>query len=158
MIKRFMQTTLFFLITSQAAAESSIEIMSPWVRSAPPTVSVMAAYLMLSNHGQKPVNLNAISSPQFNSVELHRTKMHDGMMHMEKVETLVLESGQEVLFEPGGYHLMLMDPHHPLARGKQVELILNFSNGEQVKAVAKVQDSAPGTTDMDQSEGQHDHH
>ena len=153
-----LKTVLLFLITTQAIAESNIEITSPWVRSAPPTVAVMAGYLQLSNHGHETVTLDAVSSPQFHSVELHRTKMHDdGMMHMEKIKALKLESRQKISFEPGGYHLMLMDPHQPLARGKEVELIMEFSNGEKIKAIAKVQDMAPGATEMDHSEG-HQHH
>ena len=148
MLYKSLQTTLLLLLANLAHAGSAIEINAPWIRSAPPGVSVMAGYLSLSNHGHQTAALVAVNSPQFHSVELHRTKLQNGMMHMEKVERLALESGQAILFEPGGYHLMLMDPHQPLKRGEIAELVFKFSNGEKIKAMAKVQDTPPGTTDM----------
>lgn len=149
MLYRSLQTALLLLLVNLAHAGSAIEINASWIRSAPPSVSVMAGYLSLSNHANQTVTLDTVNSPQFHSVELHRTKLQNGMMHMQKVERLKLENGQTILFEPGSYHLMLMDPHQPLKRGQIVELIFEFSNGEKVKAMAKVQDTAPSMTDME---------
>ena len=148
MICKLLQITLLLLFANIAHADSTIEINAPWIRSAPPSVSVMAGYLNLSNHSHQAVTVDAVSSPQFHSIELHRTKLQNGMMHMQQIERLTLESGDTIAFEPGGYHLMLMDPHQPLTRGKTAELIFKFSNGEKITATANVQDMAPSAIDM----------
>lgn len=159
MLKKLLHTAVLIFFSSQAiaAAETAIEIKNPWVRSAPPNVSVMAGYLQLSNHSHETITLNSLSSKQFHSVEIHRTVHHEGMAHMKRVEPLTLEGNQEILFEPGGYHLMLMDPHKPLNKGDSVHLKLIFSNGEQVMVEAKVLDSGPNGAKMD-DDSHHQHH
>lgn len=158
MLKSLTQAALFFGLTSAvvAQAETAISVEDAWIRSAPPTVKVMAGYMRISNHSNQTVSLTKVSSPQFESVEVHRTVMHEGMMHMEKIEPFVLEGHQEFVFEPGGYHLMLMDPHQPLAEGKQATLMMDFSNGDHVMIEAMVK-SGEADDEM-QNGGGHHHH
>ncbi len=160
MLKKLLYSAfLIFICTNQAivAAETAIEIKEPWIRSAPPNVSVMAGYLQLSNHSHETVTLKSVSSKQFHSVEIHQTVHHNGMAHMKKVEPLILEGHQELKFEPGGYHLMLMDPHAPLKKGDSAHIKLIFSNGEELMVEAKVQDDSPDGTKMDHDD-HHQHH
>ena len=139
---------------SVAHAETAIMIDDAWVRTAPPSAKVMAGYMKISNHSQKTVTLSGVNSPQFNKVEVHRTVMHDGMMHMEKVEPLNLESHQELILEPGGYHLMLIKPIHAVTKGESIHFNFEFDNGDKLSLMAEVKD---GEEKME-SGGQHHHH
>ncbi len=142
MLSKLVHTALgLCLVTlSVAYAETTIEISDPWVRSAPPSAKVMAGYMTLTNHSQKTITLNSVNSPQFNKVEVHRTVMHDGMMHMKKIEPLSLESHQQLTLKPGSYHLMLIKPIHAIAVGDSVHLNFDFDNGDKLSLMAEVKD------------------
>jgi len=143
---------LCLVTLSVAHAETAIEINDPWVRSAPPSANVMAAYMKLTNHSQQTITLNNINSPQFVKVEVHRSVMHDGMMHMEKIEALNLTSHQELVLEPGGYHLMLIKPLKVIAKGQKVHLNFSFDNGDKLSLMAEVKD---GEENMGHGGGHH---
>lgn len=158
MIIRTFHAVLLSLLLGQTAlaADATVEIHDPWVRSAPPNARVMAGYLHLVNHGDSTIQLHGVSSPQFDSVELHRTMMHDNVAHMEQMDTLTLGAGEQVQFEPGGLHLMLIKPHQPLPRGTRAELTFEFDDGTRLTLEAEVRDSA---TPMGHGEhGGHQHH
>jgi copper(I)-binding protein len=151
MLKRLLHVTLLLFFIQQAAAATAgdIEIKDAWVRSAPPNVAVMAGYLDIINHADHAIKLTGVSSRQFETVEVHRTIMRDGMMHMEKMEPLLLAPKQKVEFKPGGFHLMMMNPHQPLLRGDKVGLVFNFSDGEQLMLETTVRDQGPKGMGMD---------
>lgn len=140
-----------------AAGDAAIEIKDPWIRSAPPNVAVMAAYLRLINHSDDTVKLIGVSSRQFERVEVHRSVMQDNIIHMEKMEPLLIAGKQEMIFEPGGFHLMLMDPHRPLLKGDTAHLRFEFDNGQELMLQARVQDTAPAGADSDIGDFRHQH-
>ncbi len=132
-------TTLLLSFSSYAATEVVVE--NAWVRTAPPSARVLAAYMDITNHSGQPRYLISASSPQFKSVELHQTSMNDGMMHMTPVDAVTLEKGKTIHIEPGGYHFMLMGPKQRIHRGDKITLKLGFKNGEAVAVEAEVKDS-----------------
>jgi len=156
MLKKLIHTALGLgLVTlSIAHAETAIEINDAWVRSAPPSAKVMAGYMKITNHGQKTISLSSINSPQFKKVEVHRSVMHDGMMHMEKIEPLSLKSHQQLVLKPGGYHLMLIKPVHAISEGDSVHLNFNFDNGDKLSLMAEVKD---GEEEMGHDDKHHHH-
>lgn len=129
-------TGLMGIANTGWAGEISVE--DAWVRSAPPTVTVMAGYMTLHNHSGKAVKLTSVTSPSFESVELHRTTMHGGMMHMKPVKVLIIKANDTVRLEPNGYHLMLNNPKQKISSGDTIHFTLNFDGTtEQVDAVVK---------------------
>ena len=48
---------------------------------------------------------------------------------MVRKEKLKLDPGQDLLFQPGGYHLMLIQPQKTFTTGERVPLTLQFANG-----------------------------
>lgn len=81
-------------------------------RAAPPLpgTAMMAGYLTLVNAGDEPVSVRDASSPAFARISLHRSIEEDGQSRMEAVETLTVDAGERVAFEPGGLHLMMFEP------------------------------------------------
>lgn len=53
-------------------------------------------------------------------------------MTMRPVEEIPIPAGGEQVLQPGGYHLMLMEPRQSLAVGDKVELTLRFRSGRSV--------------------------
>lgn len=135
---RTLTVLLLLLGPSLLTAEVVLEISEPWIREAPPTARVMAGYMTLTNAGDAPVIITSVSSPDFKDAEVHRTVVEGGVARMQPVSQLEIRPGSPVRLEPGGLHLMLFDPQHPLPEGKTVSLILHGSNGSQVTTTAPV--------------------
>jgi len=110
------------------AAEMGVVIENPWIREAPPTAKALAGYMKIRNHGSQKTLVSA-ESADFQSVMLHQTVTKDGMAMMIHRQRIELPNGIELIFEPGGYHLMLLRPRRPLRIGDQVAIDLLFVDG-----------------------------
>ncbi len=138
MIKHALITVILLAATSLAGADSGLQVSEPWVREAPPTSRVLAAYLTLVNTGDNTVTVTAISSPDFKNAEIHRTVIEAGVARMLPVKQLEVPAGGQLMLEPGGHHLMLFDPLRTLTAGETVTLIIHMNNGKQLSATAPV--------------------
>ena len=143
--------TLCCSISCVAARAEQLTVSNAWVREAPPTSQVLAAYLHIDNPGAKDVTIVGANSPQFETVELHRTELVDGVARMIPQPQLMVPAGGTVIFEPGGLHLMLIQSLKPLQRGDQVEIQFQLDSGGTLKLEAEVMPGMDGTMD-------HSHH
>jgi len=126
------------LLTAICARASEISVTDPWIREAPPVAKMLAAYMTISNNSTRTVQFESASSADFEMVEIHRTKTHEGMSRMIKQSSLQIDGGKNVMLEPLGYHLMLMRPKRYFQAGDNVILELHFNNGEAVSVTAVV--------------------
>lgn len=69
--------------------------------------------------------------------------MEAAMVMQELTDGLVLTGGETVTFEPGGYHVMLLDLVGPLEVGDEVELTLEFAEAGSTTLTVEVAESAP---------------
>jgi copper(I)-binding protein len=63
--------------------------------------------------------------------------MQDGMMRMRQVESMVIEAGEELVMEPGGYHLMLFKVSDALRDKEQIRVEIMTTEGDKIEFVAK---------------------
>ncbi len=138
----FALTSIFMLSTAFAA--DNIMVHNAWVRSAPPNAKVLAAYMEIINKSDVPSALTSVSSSLFGKVQMHKTEMQDGMLKMINQKQLDIPAGGALTLEPGGYHLMLMNPKSVLPVGKQVDLELKFDNGLTLNVNAPVRKAKGG--------------
>jgi hypothetical protein len=120
---------LLLVITGAALAGQTMDVTGGWVREAPPTSRVLAAYMQIINLTETDLTVTGITSPDFDSAELHRTVVEGGVASMLPVPELTIPAAGSVLLEPGGLHLMLFDPVRPLLQGDSVSLVLHRSDG-----------------------------
>lgn len=102
-----------------------------------PGMQMTAGYLTLHNNTAQPIAIDAVTSPQFGRVEMHETVVEDGVARMIGLDSIVIPAGSDVVFEPGGKHLMLMQP-----AGTIDTVTLAFRAGDAVVLSVSV---APGT-------------
>lgn len=114
-----------------ALAEPRLAFDAAWVRALPPGMHMTAGFGTISNPGSEAIELTAFSSPQFADVSLHRSETVDGLSRMREVPSLRVEAGASVELEPGGYHLMLMQPAAPLQAGQSVNLVMTAADGRE---------------------------
>lgn len=128
---------LGFIVPAQLLA-AQVEIHSPWLKETIPGSENGAAYLTITNVGLEPVAIVGASTHAARLTEIHQHRMADGMMVMERLPQLTLQADETVVFQPGGYHLMLFGINRPFKPGDTVEFILQFNDGNEVPFTAEV--------------------
>ncbi|MCK5662544.1 MAG: copper chaperone PCu(A)C [Thiotrichaceae bacterium] len=119
----------FLLVSSSAFAENdNVQFIDGWIKQLPPVVPMRAGYMQIKNDSEQPMEIISLKSDAFETVEMHETKMEDGMMKMIELETIPLSAQSIVELKPGGKHLMLIAPIEPLQIGDIVKVIATFSN------------------------------
>lgn len=97
---------------------------------------ISALYLTVQNKGGAAVQLTGVETEVARVVEMHQTQSQNGLMQMRPVESVEIPAGGEVLFEPGGFHIMLIDVNRPLEPGDEVAVTLTFDTGERLELPA----------------------
>jgi periplasmic copper chaperone A len=128
------------LLLNACGAEKGIEVHEFWMR---PTAQGEngAVYFVLHNHSSKADELVSVSSDVAQAVEIHESKMNGDVMEMHQIQTLPLEAYNEVQFEPGKLHLMLVALKKDLKVGDQIEITLHFKNFDDRKVIIPVRDT-----------------
>ena len=98
----------------------------------------MGGYMILKNHGQNERYLVAASALHFDEVTLHRTVVDGGVAKMVPQSEVSIPVGGRIEFKPGGYHIMLMRPDKRFVAGDEIDIILNFKNGEEKSVIYRV--------------------
>lgn len=118
-------------------------VEAPWVRAAPPGAKTLAGYLVLRNPCDAAVEVVGVESLDFGMPMIHRTVEEGGVSRMREAGRMALAPGGELRFEPGGLHLMLMQPLRPLAEGDVARVRLVLADGRRVFAEYPVRREAP---------------
>ena len=90
------------------------------------------------NHGDKSDKLIGAKSTVAKMVEVHTHVHKDGVMSMQKVDSLEIPAGETVLFKPGGLHLMLMGLQQEMKEGNEFKIDLHFEKAGDVTINVKV--------------------
>ncbi len=132
------------LVTSGlTVAANPLSMSGGWVRAGPPSVSVYAGYLVLHNESDQSQTIVGASSPRFANVQIHRTEIENGVARMVEQAELVLDPHSAVSLEPGGLHLMLIEPSAVPALGELIPVRLALANGTTLQFELAVRADAP---------------
>ncbi len=137
-LSRMLTALLLLIGASAATADATLEISEAWVREAPPTARMMAGYMTINNTSDTPATVISISSPDYDSAEIHRTVIEDGVARMLPVRQLEIPANSQVKLEPGGLHLMLFEPQRPLPEGETVTFIIHLDDSNSVSTTSPV--------------------
>ena len=121
-----------------------LEVGQPWSRPSAAGVNG-ACYMTLTNRGANPDTLIAVESPAARKVEIHRSSMSDGLMKMQRLDSILLPPGKAVTFAPAGYHIMLIGLTKSQKAGDAVPATLVFSSGARLKVEFAVGMGPTGT-------------
>ena len=137
-MKRTFLTLILSTWSLLATADSTLQIENAWVREAPPSAHMMAAYMTLKNTGSGEAVLTQVDSPAFGHVMLHKSEVVDGVARMIHQDEIVIPAQAVVELKPGSFHLMMPAPEKRLVTGDRVNFILTFSNGDTLRIQADV--------------------
>lgn len=131
------------LAGAQAAVAEGLVIHSFWVQEGPPGVDVLAGYFDIENNSDRPRRLVGLNCLDAGHVMIHQTEIKNGIAGMRAVEALEIPAHGQILLEPGGVHLMIMDLRRALRDGDEVPFELIFADGGRISATARVRKSVP---------------
>lgn len=154
MLQPLLRSLFFFaaLSSHQAICMPDISAYDAWVRAVPPGMAMTAGYLTVSNNSQQAISLVEVRSPAATRMEIHETRIHDGMARMRQIQSLPIAPGEETTLRPEGKHLMIWIKQDLPAPGKTLPLELIFDNGQRLTIQAEVRHSKT------QSDHHHHHH
>ncbi len=142
MMKKRLLIFLISFLSFSALAEQTVTTENAWLREAPPTVKVWAAYMTLKNPTDQDMVLIDADSPAFENLMFHKTEIIDGIAKMHHADHIVIPAHSSFEFKPGEYHIMLMGRKIPLKEGDEVKLTLIFKNLERQEITAVVKKSS----------------
>ncbi len=140
------------LVTGTAACNSQPETPVAAAPEAPAGVTVSggwlslpavagnpgAVYFTIRNAGENDVMIRAVDVAGADSAMLHETAEWDGQVDMQELIQVAVPRGGEVVFAPGGKHVMAMALDDTLSAGGETEVTLSFVNGDKASFPAKV--------------------
>ena len=121
------------LLANPLAASFQVEFQGAWIRAPLPGQTVAAGYCEIVNKGDAAVTLTGFDGEV--RVELHETKLEQGMARMRPLDGLTIAANEAVSLSPGGKHLMLFDVD---ADAQEVTLYAVFASGKRQEVVFAV--------------------
>lgn len=115
-----------------------------WLRLPPVSMPMLAGFGRIDNRCDAPVTIVGVASPAFAEVSLHETRIEDGISRMRALPELTIAAGASATLQPGGKHLMLMQPARPLQPGETVELEFRLADGGRLRGDFQVRASGTG--------------
>lgn len=133
------------LVHAYEYATGQLSIAQPWSMELPPNAPTVAAYFVISNAGPEADRLIGVDSPIAGTAQLHEHVAQDGLMKMQRVETVAVPASGTVTFAPMAYHVMLLDlkDRSKLTTGQTFPLTLHFEKSGDVTVQVMVQKQAP---------------
>lgn len=140
--------TLYFCCLVGCTPKDPVLIENAWIRppagmhdhtqEASTAPLRTAAYLTMHNNTPHQERLKGVSSPLADTVEIHRSWTDDkGVMRMHPLHSVDIPPHEDVVFKPGGFHLMLIGVQ-PLQAGDTLHLAFLFESERIIDAVAVV--------------------
>jgi copper(I)-binding protein len=120
------------------AGDAALAFQEGWVRSGPPTATVLAGYGRFRSAEDRTLVVTGVRSPDFARVALHEMRMEQGVMKMRELPRVEVAPHGDFVLEPGATHLMLFEPKRVLKSGERVEVTFEVENGPAVRAELEV--------------------
>jgi len=103
-----------------------------WLQAAPPNAKTMAAYAEISNDMNQEIILLDVYSPAFEMTMIHKTVIKDGIAKMIHQNKIAIKPHKKLIFKPGSFHIMLMQPLFKINQGDLIKINLIYRyNGKK---------------------------
>ena len=135
----FLSIFAAFIVFSSFSVTAQITLTEVTVKKPVPGQTVGAGYFSVANLGDASRVLLGVSTDQAERVEMHTHVHHDGVMSMQKMESLEVPANAALKFEPGKNHLMLFSPSEDALESGVINLEFQFQDGETISVTAQVE-------------------
>lgn len=124
---------------SDLPQKDTLYITNGWTRPYQPEAgATTAVYFTLHNPTNQPTQLTGAQVVLADTVEIHESKVTDGLMRMRPLSKMDVPANTSLNFKPGGHHLMVKDLSQALTVDDTLSVTLLF-NQTSLTFRAKVQ-------------------
>jgi copper(I)-binding protein len=123
---------------AQTADHHAIAVERPWARATPGGAKTGAVYVSLTNKGSVADRLLSATTPVAEKVQFHSVSEEGGVVRMREMPAIEIAPGANVVFSPGGMHIMLVGLNQPMREGHAIPLTLVFEKGGKVDVMVPV--------------------
>lgn len=128
------------LLISACGKTGEFKVMDAWARPAA-SGDNGAVYFIISNATDTDDRLLSVSTDVASAAEVHVSMMDsNGVMSMQMQEAFAIPAQQEVIFKPGGLHVMLIGLSQDLNIGDTISLTLNFEAAGSITVQAPIEE------------------
>lgn len=131
MMRTLLVATLLATGAAHAAETPAVSASGAWIRVLPGNLPA-GGYVTLENTSDKAIAVTGAESADYGDAMIHRSSTETGMGRMEMVDKVPVPANGKVAFAPGGYHVMLMQPKHPVNPGDKVVVTFELSDGSKL--------------------------
>ncbi|WP_429242950.1 copper chaperone PCu(A)C [Luteibacter sp. 621] len=131
MMRTLLVATLLATGAAHAAETPAVSASGAWIRVLPGNLPA-GGYVTLENTSDKAMAVTGAESADYGDAMIHRSSTETGMGRMEMVDKVPVPAKGKVAFAPGGYHVMLMQPKHPVNPGDKVVVTFELSDGSKL--------------------------
>ncbi|NVK21169.1 MAG: copper chaperone PCu(A)C [Kangiellaceae bacterium] len=127
----FALSMLLLTACQQQQIKKDIEVKDAWLRAMPEGSRSTAGFMTIINNTNKPLIFKDVEVSWARHAMLHESKVVDGMAKMLHLDDLTIED--QMSFEPGAKHIMIMGVREPLMLGKSYNILLHFEGLEPLE-------------------------
>lgn len=114
--------------------KGDLHIEDAYVRASIGRAPNSAAFMIIHNMGVADDRLTGARSNVSERVEIHTTKMSDGVMRMRQLKDgIALPGAETVTLKPGGMHVMFLGLKQKLLAGEKLKLTLIFEKAGELE-------------------------
>ncbi len=121
---------LALMVSTSAMAQDALNISDARAKESIPGSQNGVAFATIENTSSSPIIITGVSSSVSKMTQIHTHVMKDGMMSMKHVPELTIPPGEQVVFQSGGYHFMLMGLKEPLVKGETFNLTISYDTNQ----------------------------
>lgn len=103
------------------------------------STSTGAFYMTISNEGDETDRIVSIETEAAGSAEIHNVVMEGNVMQMTpQHDGVEIPAGEELILEPGGYHVMMIGLTESLIAGEEFTATLHFEHAGEVEITVPI--------------------
>ncbi len=137
-IRAVIAMLLLSLLLPACSRDCSPQVKNGWIRMIPGGMPMHAGFGRIENPCPMPATIVSASSPAYGSVDAHESTMVDGISRMRQLPELQIDPEGAAVLEPGGMHLMLLQPKANLEDGSRVVIEFKLKDGRTVQGAFEV--------------------
>ncbi|WP_430257250.1 copper chaperone PCu(A)C [Neorhizobium sp. IRS_2294] len=126
----------------------SLELKHPWSAKAPAVAPVLGGYVTIVNTGTQSDRLLGGTTTVAERLEIHESSIVDGIARMRPAkEGIEIPAGATLNLQPGGAHIMLVNPKQRPTEGEKFKATLSFEKAGSVEVEFVVQKPKPSSSE-----------
>ena len=134
---------VLLLPLTATARDCAPQVKDGWIRLLPGGMPMQAGFGRIENRCAMLATLVSASSAAYASVELHESRVVDGVNRMRAVPEVRIAPDSAAVLKPGGLHLMLIKPNAVLKPGSRVVVEFTLKDGRKLLGEFEVRKPVP---------------